>query len=95
MLVVAGAAGERPLVQPVEEAGEAAAVGDDGVAEFVPKRPVAVAGPDAEVAADVDDDRPDRATTRFGGDLFFRGEAREAGIFGGIGWLVVGRRELP
>ena len=60
-----------------------------------------IAGPDAEVAADVDDDGADRATTHFGGDLLFRGEAREAGILrearrpGGVGPLVVGRRDLP
>ena len=99
--MVARAVGERPLVQPVEEAGEATAVGDDGVAEFVPERPVAVAGPDAEVAADVDDDGADRATTHIGGDLCFRGEAREAGILrearrhGGIGRLEVERSDLP
>jgi GxxExxY protein len=50
--------------------------------------------PDAEVAADVDDDGADRATTHLGGDLFFCGEAREARRHGGIGRLVVGRRDL-
>jgi hypothetical protein len=81
--IVAEVVVEQPLAQPVEEACEAAAVGDDGVAEFVPERPIAVAGPDAEVAADVDDDGADRATTHFGGDLFFRGEAREGSVRAG------------
>jgi hypothetical protein len=53
------------------------------VAEFVPERPVAVAGPDAEVAADVDDDGADRAATHFVGDLLFRGEAREGSVRAG------------
>ena len=39
--------GEQPPVQIAEEAREDAAVGDDGVSEFVPERPIEVAGRDA------------------------------------------------
>src|SRR5579872_1623286 len=46
---VAGGAGEQQPVQLHEEAGEAAAIGDDGVAEFVPECPIELAGRDAEV----------------------------------------------
>ena len=89
--MVAADAGEQPLAQRVEEGGDAAAVGDDGVAEFVPERAVAVAGRDAEVAADIDDDRADRTATHFGGDFLLGGEA---GGLGGGGRLGVGRRDL-
>jgi hypothetical protein len=58
--VLAGAGGEQPPVQLGEEAGEAAAIGDDGVAEFFPECPIEVAGHDAEVAADIGDDSADR-----------------------------------
>ena len=54
--VLAGATAEQPPVQADEEAGEVAAIGDDGLAEFVPECPVALAGRDAEVTADIGDD---------------------------------------
>jgi len=89
--LVAGAEGAQPRMQVAEEAGEAAAIGDDGVAEFVPECPVELAGCNAEIMADIDDDGADRSATHLGGDLFLRGEAREAGVLGGVGGLGVRR----
>jgi hypothetical protein len=54
--VLAGEAGEQPLVQVCEETGEAAAIHHDGVVDLVSERPIEVAGRDAEVAADIDKD---------------------------------------
>ena len=88
--LVAGVEGGEPLVQGAEEAGEVAAIGDDGVGEFVPECPVELAGRDAEVAADVDDDGADRAAADLGGDFRFGGEAGEAGVLGGGGGLGFG-----
>ena len=88
--VVAGAEGEQPPVQVPEETGEASAIGDDGMAEFVPECPVELAGRDAEVTADVDDDGTDRAATHLGGDFRFRGQAREARVLGVVGGLGFG-----
>ncbi|MFZ0020894.1 MAG: hypothetical protein WAL10_26560 [Acetobacteraceae bacterium] len=78
-------------MQVAEEAGEVAAIGDDGVAEFVPEGPVELAGRDAEVTADIDDDGADRAAAHLGGDFVFRGEAGEAGGLGVVGGLGFGR----
>ena len=97
--VVAGAEANSRLFRFAEEAGEAAAIGDDGVAEFVPECPVELAGRDAEVAADIGDDGADRAATHLGGDFLFRGQAGEArvlGVVGGLGFgLGVRRCDLP
>ena len=88
--MVAGVEGEQPLVQVPEETGEAAAIGDDGVAEFVPECPVELAGRDAEVTADIGDDGADRAATHLGGDFLFRGQAGEARVLGVVGGLGFG-----
>jgi hypothetical protein len=45
--VVAGDEGGQPPVQLIEKSGEAAAIGDDCVAEFVPECPVELAWRDA------------------------------------------------
>jgi hypothetical protein len=93
-----GAEGEQAFVHAYEEAGEAAAIGDDRVGEFVPEGSVALAGREAEILADVDDDGADRAATQFGGDFGCGGEAREARVLGGVGGLGLGlgvaRRDL-
>src|ERR1700733_7856095 len=47
--IVAEVVVEQPLAQPVEEAGEAAAVGDEGEARSAPQRPGEAAGPGAPV----------------------------------------------
>ena len=66
--------------------------------DFVPERPVEVAGRDAEIAADIDDDGADRAAAHLRGDFLLRGEARETRV---LGWSALGfgpgvrRRELP
>jgi hypothetical protein len=86
--VVTGAKGEHAPVQAFEEASEAAAIGDDGVAEFVPECPVELAGRDAEVMADIGDDGADGAATHHRvesggkpcGDLFLCGQACEARV---------------
>ena len=65
------------------------------MAKFVPERPVAVAGSDAEVAADIDDDSADRAATHLGGDSFLGGQARQTSVLGGVGRQGVGWRDLP
>ena len=93
--MLAGETGEQLLVQVREEAGEAAAIHNDGVADLVPERPVEIAGRDAEVSADIDDDGAHGAAAHLGGDLLFRGEVRETWVFGGVRWLGVGRRDLP
>jgi len=96
---VAGAEGEHPLLQVPEEAGEASAVHDDGVAEFVPECPVEMAGHDAEIMADIGDDGADRPATHLGGDFLLGGQARETRVLGGIGTLGfrlgVRQRDLP
>jgi len=51
----------QPFVHGAEIAGDVAAIGDDGVEEFVREGPVQLAGHDAEVTADLDDDGADRA----------------------------------
>src|SRR5689334_6129917 len=56
---VSGEEDVQPLVQVVEEAGETAAIHPDGVVDFVPERPVEMAGRNAEIAADIDDDGAD------------------------------------
>ena len=93
--MLAGETGEQLLVQVREEAGEAAAIHNDGVADLVPERPVEIAGRDAEVSADIDDDGAHGAAAHLGGDLLFRGEVRETWVFGGVRWLGVGRCDLP
>ena len=80
--MVGKAEGDEPRVQVAEEAGEASAIRDDGVADFVPECPVEVAGRDAEVTADVDDDGADRAATHLSSDFRFRGEAGETRVLG-------------
>jgi hypothetical protein len=96
--VVGGVRGELPQLRVWQEAVQAAAIHDDGVAEFVPECPVEMAGHDAEVQADIGDDGADRTAADFGGDFSFGGEAREARVLGGIGGLVLGlcvrRRDL-
>ncbi len=82
-----GGDGEQPFVHSCEVGGEVAAIGDDYVGEVVPECPVALAGQEADVAADVDDDGADRAATDFGGDFRFGGEACEARVLGGVGGL--------
>ena len=87
-------AGEQPFVQVDEEAGEAAAIGDDGVGEFVPECAVEVAWRDAEIATDIDDDRTDGAATHLGGDFLLGGEAGETRVLsldGGLGFGGRGR----
>jgi hypothetical protein len=97
--VVAREECEHTRIQVADEAGEAAAIGDDGVAEFVPEGSIEQAGRDAEIMADVDDDGADRAATDFGSDFLFGGEARGArvlGVVGGLGFrLGVRWRDLP
>ena len=83
--MAAGAEGEQPIVQVLEEAREAAAIHRDGVVDFVPECPVEMAGRDAEVVADIDDDGADRAATHLSGDFLFRGEARETRVLGVVG----------
>jgi hypothetical protein len=92
--VVAGEECEHTRIQVADEAGEAAAIGDDGVAEFVPEGSIELAGRDAEIMADVDYDGADRAATDFGSDFLFGGEAREAWVLGVVGGLGVRRRDL-
>ena len=77
-------------MQVVEEAGETAAIHPDGVVDFVPERPVEMAGRNAEIAADIDDDGADGAAAHFGGDLLLGGQAGETRAVGGIGWLGLG-----
>ena len=78
-------------MQGVEEAGEAAAIGDDGVAEFAPERRVEPARRDAEVTADVDDHGADRTTAQLGGNFQLRGKLREMRILGAPGVAGFGR----
>ena len=88
--VIAGADVEQASVQVPEETDEAAAIGADGVAEFVPECPVEVAGRDAEVTANIGDDGADRSASHLGGDFFFRGQAGEAWVLGVVGGLGLG-----
>ncbi len=90
---VSGEEDAQPLVQVVEEAGETAAIHPDGVVDFVPERPVEMAGRNAEIAADIDDDGADGAAAHHRvepggkpcGDLLLGGQARETRAVGGIG----------
>jgi hypothetical protein len=96
--VVARATGEQPVAQVAEEAGEASAMDDDGVAEFVPECPVELAGRDAEITADIGDDGADRAQAHLGSDFLGRGQVCEAqvpGVAGRLGFRSgVPRRDL-
>ena len=94
MGVRAGAGVERTPGRVSEEADEVSAVHDDGVVELVPECSIEIAGPDAEITADIGDDGADRATAHLGGDFLFRGQAREAWVLGGVGgrWFGLGVR---
>lgn len=91
--MVAGNEGKHAPVQLAEESGEAAAIGDDGVAEFIPECPIEPAGRDAEITADIGNHGADRAATHLGGDFRFGGQAREARVLGVVG-LDVWRDDL-
>jgi hypothetical protein len=88
--VLVGAEGEQPPAQVAEEAGEVSAIHHDGVVDLVPERPVEMAGRDAEVPADIDDDGADGAAAHLGGDFRFRGQARETRVLGVVGGLGFG-----
>ena len=62
--------------------------------EFVPECAVEVAGRDAEIATDIDDDGTDRTAAHLGGDFLLGGEAGEPrvpGVDGGLGFGGPGR----
>ena len=77
---VAQEEGGRALSQVVEEADAAAAIHDDGDVDFVPEPSFEVAGRDAEIAADIDDDGADGPAAHLLGDFFLGGEACETRV---------------
>ena len=87
--------GGRALSQVIEEAEAAAAIHDDGDVDFVPEPSFEVAGRDAEIAADIDDDGADGPAAHLLGDFFLGGEACETRVLGGIGGPGVRRCGLP
>src|SRR5262249_1735865 len=74
--------GGQAIVQGSEEADEAAAVQNDGAVDFVPERPAKLAGADAEIEADIDDDLTDRPATHLGGDFSLSRKTGETRVLG-------------
>jgi hypothetical protein len=66
-----------------DESGKAAAVQDDGELQFPPQWMVRH---DAEIAADVGDDRADRSAADLGDNLLRRRQAGQAGVR--LGWFL-------
>ncbi len=97
--MVAGAEGKRAPDQGLDEANEAAAIHYDCVVDLVPECPIEMAGRDAEITADIDDDRADRTAAHLGGDFLLGGEVRETRDFAAVGalgfGLGIGRLNLP
>ena len=79
-------------MQVPEEPDEAAAIHHDGVVDFVPEGPIKMAGGDAQVTADVDDDCADRSALYLGGDFFLRRQVRETRIVRAVVGMDIGPR---
>jgi hypothetical protein len=71
---------------PDHEVGEIAAVEGESLAQLVPRRRIHLAGYDAEIEADIDEDSADRTVPDLGDDLL--GGGRQARVVGQrCGWF--------